>query len=105
MNYNIGIGDMTTGIDKDGMDKYIENLRLNLLEEVQKTINDVTEIENVIKAGWQGVACENFLKNFATAREKICDDLSNEFEDVKNRLSELQANYFVQDENMVNIEN
>ncbi len=101
MNNNIGISDMTTGIDSTGMQNYVESLKLHLLQEVKDDIDDVQSIVDTINSGWQGVSRDRFLASFEKARESIKADLDQEFNNVVGRLSELQTNYFKQDENMV----
>ena len=101
MNQNIGISELTTGVDRSGMESYIESLRLHLITEVFQDIDDVSAIEATINAGWQGVSKDRFLDQFKTMREQIKEDLQKEFINTTNRLYELQSNYFKQHENMM----
>lgn len=97
---NLGIGDLTIGIDANGMVQYKEDLRAELLQQSKEKINNVQEVLDAINAGWQGVSRDNFVKQFASVREKICEDLDNEYADLENRLTDLQSAYFSIDKNI-----
>ncbi len=98
---NLSIGDLTTGIDSNGMESYIDTLKASLITETKDKIDDISAIQSSIDAGWQGVAKDRFMKDFEEARKLVKEDLEKEYENLENRLAELQAQYFEADQNMI----
>lgn len=98
---DVGIDGLSIGISSQGMDEYIEVLRISLLQNVKEQIDDVTELETKINAGWQGQSRDRFLNLFEQSRNNVKDDLEAEYNDLVARLVELQQNYFAQDANMI----
>ena len=94
---------VTEGIDKDGIKTYMEELKLELLDSVKEKIDAKDAVEDKINAGWQGVARDNFLRQFATQRNRIKDDLEKEYLDLIARIHEIQNFYFKQDQAMVDM--
>ena len=98
----LGISSLTTGISKSGMAQYEEDLKTNVLTNVETKIEDVEAVITAINGGWQGESRDRFLKDFENVRKKLIEDLKDEYKDVQNRLDELQDNYFRQDKNLYN---
>lgn len=98
---NLGIGDLEIGISQKGMEEYITNLKLELLQTSKDKINAFDEVEQAINNGWQGKSRDIFLEKFKIAREKICEDLEKEYQDLENRLTDLQSAYFEADQNLM----
>lgn len=100
-SHDLSISELTTGIDSKGMDDYMHELYIDILETVANQINDVTAVTTAINNCWQGNSKEKFLEDFTQARELIVTDLKAEYEDLKNRLEELRSFYFEQDQKMM----
>lgn len=62
-NGNLGIQDLTEGISVSGAKKYYEDLHTECIKETIEKLNETGDIKNALRAGWQGVACENFIKS------------------------------------------
>lgn len=92
---------VTEGIDTVGMRTYLDNLKVDLLDKVSEKIDDTQAVEDAINNGWQGVARDRFLSQFASARRSIKKDLEAEYKDLKARFKELERFYFEQDANMM----
>lgn len=101
-NMNVGIDGLTMGVSTQGMQQYREDLRMELLEQTKEKLEDVGEIQTAVDAGWQGEARDKFLIDFGEAIRSIEEDLVKEYNDLDNRLQELEQNYFTQDKNMMN---
>ena len=102
---NSGAGAQNMSFDGDAMKTYLENLKIDLLDTVSEQINNVQDVVETINAGWQGAARDAFLKQFATQRRLIIDDLNKEYRDLMARFKELQEFYYKQDEQMMDIIN
>lgn len=98
---NLGISELTIGINSTGMEEYKEQLRTDLLQTSKDKINSVDAIVSAINNGWQGVSRDRFLKQFDDVRQKICDDLDKEYADLENRLTDLQSAYYAADQNLI----
>ena len=96
MNEGLGMNSLDLGFSREGMKQYIENLRLNMLEEAKKAIDDFGDVEININQAWQGQARDRFLREFEESREKIKSDL-----DLEARLSEIGTFYLNQDSGMM----
>ena len=101
MNEGLGMNSLDLGFSREGMKQYIENLRLNMLEEAKKAIDDFGKVEQAINQAWQGQARDRFLVQFSDSREEIKRDLDAEFLDLEARLSEIGTFYLRQDEGMM----
>lgn len=101
MNQGLDMGSLDLGFSREGMNQYIENLRLNMLEEAKKAIDDFGDVEININQAWQGQARDRFLREFEESREKIKSDLDQEFLDLEARLSEIGTFYLNQDSGMM----
>lgn len=100
-NNSLGISDLTIGISSNGMEEYKEKLKIDLLQTSKDLINDVDSVITAINSGWQGVSRDKFLSQFAEARQKICDDLDKEYQDLENRLTDIQSAYYIADQNLI----
>ena len=98
---NISINELSTGVDSDGMLSYIEDLKAVLITETIGKIDNIDAIDTAIKNGWQGVARDRFLTDFADARTSVKEDLEKEYKNLNYRLDELQSQYFQADLNMI----
>lgn len=98
---NLGIADLTMGINSNGMEEYKDSLKVELLSTTKEKINNVTEVVNAINDAWQGKSRDVFLQQFDQAREKINADLDAEYADLNNRLTDLQSSYFAIDQSLI----
>lgn len=99
---DLGIDSLSIGISAEGMNSYKERLKVDLLDNAVKQIEQAyTDITTEINKGWQGVARERFEQQFKTMCENISADLSAEYADLSARLDELQSFYFEQDINLI----
>lgn len=96
----VNITDLTYGISYKGMESYIENLKLELLENVKKKLKDVKGIQNAVDAGWQGEARDQFYKDFGDTIEHVIESLEKEYKALNYRLNELASSYYAQDYDM-----
>ena len=98
---NLGIGDLSIGVSKSGMQEYREAIKLSLLDEtIKKMDENWTAVETAINGAWQGTSRDRFLDDFAKRREAIKEDLKKEQQDLDNRLEELESAYYKQDNNL-----
>lgn len=98
---NLSWDNVTLGINKTEMENYKEALKLEVLTQTVDKIREVDALEKKVTEYWQGKSRDNFLKQFYTMREKICDDLEKEYKDIEHRINELQSMYAKQDNTML----
>ncbi len=94
-------GGITEGLSKQGMEAYLDNLRLGILNDVGNALDNTDDLQQAINKGWQGVSRDKFVAQFNKAVETIKEDLAQEYADLVNKLSELAQNYYIQDANMI----
>lgn len=98
---NLGIADLSIGISASGMESYKEALKAELLISSKEKINNFAEVEAALNRGWQGAALDKFKVQFQTTATKICEDLDKEYQDLDNRLTDIQSAYFNADNNII----
>lgn len=101
---NLGIDSLSIGVSKKGMDAYRDQVKIDLLTNVKKELDNRTDLEAALKKGWQGQSCQNYITNLNNDVSKIETDLEAEYNDLEYRLEELESNYFKQDSEMVEVE-
>lgn len=97
----LGIDSLSTGISAKGMEGYKESLRADLLITSKEKINNFSELQLALEKGWQGASLDKFKTQFTETAQKICDDLDKEYQDLENRLSDLETAYFNVDNNVM----
>lgn len=102
-NKDQGIADMTIGISHKGMETYLDELKVEILDDMTTVINDTQELENAINNGWQGQSRDKWMAKFNSMRKNIVSDLNKEYYDLLHRLEELEDNYFAQDAKMIDL--
>jgi uncharacterized protein YukE len=100
----MSMGTMTVGVSASGMENYREELKSVVLIDTSTLIDDVSGIESALNAGWQGASKDAFLQKFAQHREALKGELAAEYQDLENRLEELQSFFFNQDQKMIDME-
>ncbi len=100
-NQEVGIGDLTIGINAQGMQEYKDQLQTELLINTKEKLEDVVGIQTAIDAGWQGEARDHFLEALEKTIKTIEEDLEKEYKDLEARFEELESNYFGQDRKMM----
>lgn len=98
---NLVIADLSIGISASGMDSYKESLKADLLITSKEKINNFAEVEAALNKGWQGAALDKFKTQLQTTATKICEDLDKEYQDLENRLTDIQSAYFSADNNII----
>ena len=91
--------DVSYGLSKKGMDKYIDDLKLDI-DAVKKAVKDVDGIQKAVDKGWQGYSRDVFYQDFDESIENLLDSVEKEYKDLKNRLEELEDNLINQDVKM-----
>ena len=100
----LGIESFDVGVSTLGLESYISDLKLTLLENVLEMIDEVSSVNTALDAGWQGVSRDRFDEQFRRAREDLKTDLTREFADLQYKLIQMQQSYIEQDQNLIAIE-
>lgn len=91
---SLSIQDLDIGVSKAGMEQYKEQIKSDLLITSKELLQDISEIERTVNAGWQGVSKDKFLSDFKSDVDKICEDLENEHADLQLVLGDLEEIYY-----------
>ena len=97
----LDISEITIGYSSTGAAKYVQDLNTKAIVETQGKLSDsYTAIVNVLQAGWQGKACDAYVKKLGEAVEQLKDTLK-QMEDVFNAtLAAQEETYNSEDESM-----
>ena len=102
MNNNLGIGDLTIGVSRAGMEQYREDVKLEMFDNTISVLREhFNDVKKEIDTAWQGVSRDRFVESMNKKIEDICSDLEQEKIDLNNRLIELEDNYFNEDEGLI----
>lgn len=91
---SLSIQDLDIGVSKAGMEQYKEQIKSDLLITSKELLQNTSEIERAVNAGWQGVSKDKFLSDFKNAVDKICQDLENEHTNLQSVLENLEEIYY-----------
>ncbi len=72
------------GVSKSGVEQYLIDIKSGCLKQAEDLVRNIDGITRVCYDKWEGIACENFLKNLSTDGEHLCkqfDVLYNILED------------------------
>lgn len=91
--------DVSYGLSRKGMDKYIDDLKLDI-DAVKKAVKNIDAIQKAVDQGWQGYSRDVFYKDFDESIDNLLDSVEKEYKDLKYRLEELEDNLINQDVKM-----
>ena len=82
---DLKISGASFGIDKDGVKKYIDKIKADVLEKAGKSIENATDdFKKEVDAVWQGKGADDFKKEVENSGDRIKDhlkDLTKSLED------------------------
>ncbi len=92
---DLGIGDLSIGVSKAGMQSYIDNLSDQIFNRTGRDLTDgYSYLESVISDGWQGVSRDNFIKDFKENLNQIIKNIDVQKKNFETELTTLMNNYF-----------
>ena len=97
---SLNITDATTGVSKQGMQKYIDDINAKVITETIKLLDETGDIADAVHKSWSGESAEKFLMAFADSISRIKEDLKNEEQNLLSKLQALQFSYIQQDRMM-----
>lgn len=97
MNNGLGVSELDIGISGNGMYEYAQTIASNM-EKVKDAVDEYQSFEQAINNAWQGVSRDRFMEQFYKVTESLKEQLDLEYADLMARLTELQENYYKQDE-------
>lgn len=101
-NRDLTLENMTEGIDVQGMQQLLEDLRVNVLENISNQLEQTEGIVTALNRGWQGAARDAFLLDFSNKIEEVRNNLQAEYNDLNRKFGELADSYFNADSGMIN---
>lgn len=90
MKENIGISDMTVGVDAHGQEKYLEELKVAVLEETVNLIKDSDAVMTTLDNCWQGEARDRFKRSFEIEKDNLVGELELEYKNLRNKIMYLE---------------
>ncbi len=97
----LGIDEITIGYSSTGAAKYVDELNTAAIVETESIITSgVTNVTNALQAGWQGDACESYLKKYREAAEQLKEKLKEMQEVFQATMAAQEETYHSEDESM-----
>lgn len=76
MNGQLGIGDVSIGYSKEGVNAFVTELNSKAITQTAELLSDTTNLLNAFRAGWQGQSEIAFEKNLNNAIKVTADGLN-----------------------------
>lgn len=87
------------GVSFTGMESYKTDLQMNTFRKIIDAINNTTDVESAVKAGWVGTAADNFISNIQTGANKMSDQIKDiesmlmtELDGIMSQIGDMDAN-------------
>lgn len=90
---NLGMSDLSIGVNKNGMENYIHMLLDSLFVQTKKNIQDVSDVITAINSGWQGVSRDNFINDLNGTISEMVSNLDLQKNNLETQLTTLMYNY------------
>lgn len=100
-NRDMSFDEVSEGFSKQGLEGYVDYLKLKVVDVVTNELRTVNDINSAIDKGWQGKSRDLFLQKFDKLIEQTCEEIEAEFGNLVSRMSELAQNYYEQDAKML----
>lgn len=94
------ISEMEYGYSMLGVEDYIEQLRVVVLEEAAKEIRTIDSIKTVCDQEWEGKSKEIFIKNFQDSANHVSDQLQNLFNILTREIDSVRDAMSLRDQNI-----
>ena len=98
---NLSIDSLSQGVSIKGAKEYYESLKTEAIDATAKLLEDTEEITNACKAGWQGIACDNFIHKFKSTTKTTAEQIRKMDELLASELSLITKSWVNQDEEMI----
>ena len=100
-NRNMDFDGVSEGVQKSGMESYMEFLKFEVLDKVIEKLEEIDMIQSAIDDGWQGKSRDAFLTKLGNQINQTEESIRREFYDLNNKLSQLYQSYHTEDQNML----
>ena len=103
-NYTNGVGsisELSIGADANGVVDYLDQIHAVVIEKVGELLDNTNDLITAINIGWVGTSRDRFVEQFTKTKDDIKDDLISEYTDLTQRIYEITAAYFKQDQNLI----
>lgn len=99
---SLAITEMTTGMSASGMETYLENIKAEILTNVQGQLDTARDnINNKLKQAWVGQSEERFEQLLTKAVDDVKVELEAEYNALAARIGELQNDYYNQENALI----
>jgi len=97
----LGIDEVTIGASASGVETYIEELKLEYIDEAIAALQDLSEVKATLEAGWQGVSQQRFIAALEDNSNNVVETLNGEYVKLQSALTSVAASFFDHDENLI----
>ena len=98
------ISEMEYGYSQEGLGKYLESIKSEVIDKASNAILDTSAIENVCNSEWEGKAKENFLTNLKKDAQHVSDSLATLYSILVSEVNSVQAAMANKDEELIKVD-
>lgn len=95
------ISELTIGADANGVVDYLDQIHSVVIKDVGELLDSTNDLVAAIQDGWVGTSRDRFVNQFLKTKDDIKEDLISEYTDLTQRIYEITAGYFKQDQNLI----
>lgn len=85
----IGINDLSVGVSYTGVSHLLADIKLDMVTNAKKDLEDFKEVENALRKGWQGDDCDKFIKNFEKMEKEIENKLDEFYKSIEKQMYDM----------------
>ncbi len=89
------------GVSFTGMQQYQQELQMNTFRRIRDAINNTSDVEAAVRAGWTGTSADNFIHNLQTGANKMSDQITEIENMLITELNGIMSQIGDMDENLV----
>ncbi len=89
------------GVSFTGMEAYKTELQMNTFRRIRDAINNTSDVEAAVKAGWTGTAADNFINNIQVGANRMSDQITEIENMLITELDGIMSQIGDMDENLV----
>ena len=95
------IGSFEYGYDREGVNKYIEDIKATALQEASKALQNISAIKNCCDENWRGKAKDNFVSNLEQDSNYVAVQFFKLYSNLVSEIESVNAAMANKDEELV----
>ena len=84
---------VNTGVSKIGLSSIKTDIHLRLVNDAVAALEHRGDIEQTLKAAWNGVDCDKFIENFKNSTTEVCNTLKDYDTQITAKLDQIYTSW------------